>query len=578
MYDGEEPDDDDFDVQLACICQRVGERVEYSLERLLYYFDNGDELIEHLGLDEPIEFQIGNVQHGDEVYFDTVRVGEETRRRFVAAWLRLKARGFPPPDLTLCACHCCDVLDSVTGIAGFGLFQADDRAYAVACVNIHGETLSYFSHRLRDDVDLVKQAVRRSPAALGFASKRLRDDESVALAARAAAVAPQVEEDAARRPGAAAAAAGRGSLHVLPVRPFHSSAPAPEETAVAAVVAEQYVFDEEKVDGKDEAGDEEADAGAAAAADGESAGDAEPPAPPAAVEEVDVAEPDDKAAHDVDLFLVDEDGERRKEMVTDFVERASTMYYARIQSELLAGPDDKPLPWDMVLMVATVSLTMIASMFCMTTVRSVVDEYMEWEDDAVFGFGNRPYDTVWTHIWHLTAGIPIPTAVSLMMVVVMATLSTVERLKGRPRFLLEFEATLADCSWRGLVPYRKSVKRRFEVPRELFEGVVDDILKLKNAASVSRRASRVLIAAIGSCVATTAWLMQERVADGRAFHTGHTSLIIHGFDAFVDYDVASHALVGGELAMTTVLVLKDNSLSERHAGTRFDTYGKSGRR
>ena len=183
MYDGEEPDDDDFDVQLACICQRVGERVEYSLERLLYYFDNGDELIEHLGLDEPIEFQIGNVQHGDEVYFDTVRVGEETRRRFVAAWLRLKARGFPPPDLTLCACHCCDVLDSVTGVAGFGLFQADDRAYAVACVNIHGETLSYFSHRLRDDADLVKQAVRRSPAALGFASKRLRDDESVALAA-----------------------------------------------------------------------------------------------------------------------------------------------------------------------------------------------------------------------------------------------------------------------------------------------------------------------------------------------------------------------------------------------------------
>ena len=195
-------------------------------------------------------------------------------------------------------------------------------------------------------------------------------------------------------------------------------------------------------------------------------------------------------------------------------------------------------------------------------------------------------------------------------------------------FLLEFEATLADCSWRGLVPHRKSVKRRFEVPRELFEGVVDDILKLKNAAFVSQRASHVLIAAIGSCVATTAWLMQERVADGRAFHTGHTSLIIHGFDAFVDYDVASHALVGGELAMTfacslavilatapvleagkhhkavflrvlllhyavcfgtytilvhvlfdrTVLVLKDNSLSERHASTRLDTYGKSGRR
>ena len=471
--------------------------------------------------------------------------------------------------------------------------------------------------------------------------------------------------------------------------PFHSSAPAPEETAVAAVVAEQYVFDEEKVDGKDEAGDEDDGAAAAAAADGEAAGDAEPPAPPAAVEEVDVAEPDDKAAHDVDLFLVDEDGARRKEMVTDFVERASTMYYARIQSELLAGPDDKPLPRDTALMVATVSLTMIASMLCMTTVRSVVDEYMEWEDDAVFGFGNRPYYTVWTHIWHLTAGIPIPTAVSLMMVVVMATLSTVERLKddhviccliarellNRRRyatrvflcawihvlricltisylnattfligsadgplnimlnalaigFLLEFEATLADCSWRGLVPYRKSVKRRFEVPRELFEGVVDDILKVKNAASVSQRASRVLIAAIGSCVATTAWLMQERVADGRAFHTGHTSLIIHGFDAFVDYDVSSHALVGGELAMTfacslavilatapvlkagkhhkalflrvlllhyavcfgtytilvhvlfdrTILVLKDNSLSERHASTRLDTYGKSGRR
>ena len=183
MYDDEEPDDDDFDVQLACICQRVNERLGYSLERLLYYFDNGDELIEYLGLDEPIEFQIGNVQHGDDVYFETVRVGEETRRHFVAAWLRLKARGFPPPDLTLCACHCCDVLDSVTGVAGFGLFQADDRAYAVACVNIHGETLSYFSHRLRDDADLVKQAVRRSPAALGFASKRLRDDESVALAA-----------------------------------------------------------------------------------------------------------------------------------------------------------------------------------------------------------------------------------------------------------------------------------------------------------------------------------------------------------------------------------------------------------
>ena len=182
MYDGEEPDADDVEVQLCCICQRVGERVEYSLERLLYYFDNGDELIEYLGLDEPIKFQIGNVQHGDEVYFRTVYVGEETRRCFVAAWLRLKARGLPPPGLTLCACHCCDVLDSVACHFS-GSFQDDDRAYAVACVNVHGETLSYFSHRLRDDVDLVKQAVRRSPAALGFASKRLRDDESVALAA-----------------------------------------------------------------------------------------------------------------------------------------------------------------------------------------------------------------------------------------------------------------------------------------------------------------------------------------------------------------------------------------------------------
>ena len=169
------------------------EDLGYDLRQLLH-FDDGDQLVEYLGLEDDDAEGIGRVvlahdevdEHGDR-YTEQLFLSEETRRSFITAWQDLKTRGMPRPNMEMMAGDCCDALSAVAGedygSQAFPQSALDDRAYAVACVNVYGDTLSYFSRRLRDDADLVTQAVRRTPAALGFASKRLRDDESVALAA-----------------------------------------------------------------------------------------------------------------------------------------------------------------------------------------------------------------------------------------------------------------------------------------------------------------------------------------------------------------------------------------------------------
>ena len=165
------------------------EDLGYDLRQLLH-FDDGDQLVEYLGLEEGIGRVVLAYDEVDECgdrYVEELFLSEEARRSFITAWQDLKTRGMPRPNMEMMAGDCCDALSAVAGedygSQAFPQSALDDRAYAVACVNVYGDTLSYFSRRLRDDADLVTQAVRRTPAALGFASKRLRDDESVALAA-----------------------------------------------------------------------------------------------------------------------------------------------------------------------------------------------------------------------------------------------------------------------------------------------------------------------------------------------------------------------------------------------------------
>ena len=168
------------------------EDLGYDLRQLLH-FDDGDQVVEYLGLEDSDEVEGRVILAYDEVdddgdrYAEQLFLSEEARHSFITAWQDLKARGMPETSREMMAGDCCDALSAVAGedygSQAFPQSALDDRAYAVACVNVYGDTLCYFSRRLRDDADLVTQAVRRTPAALGFASKRLRDDESVALAA-----------------------------------------------------------------------------------------------------------------------------------------------------------------------------------------------------------------------------------------------------------------------------------------------------------------------------------------------------------------------------------------------------------